>query len=312
MAYIGFDLDETLGYFGTVDIFTKFLDPYHLVLSPPSPTLDAKLKVAFDAFARCLVAQPQAANVLRPGLLQLFQRLAQLKAEGRIRAMAIYSNNGNSSVLRLAQRMLELGLGQEDLFCARVHAEHPLRSANRMPGYPPNAAPKTIYTLKRIFQQCEGGAASAPIENNRLFFFDDVVHPNIQYSIGTNYKVVAPFKIEQPVDVLESCFQHAMETSGLFTDDEYFAYLAKHPDIAAALASGPTPYKALQQFAKGFLTPPHTGYVAWADDNAGITQFVEEKIATVAGGGRRRRRLRKTRRLVRRRRLTRRLSPSRV
>lgn len=308
MAYIGFDLDETLGYFGTVDILTKFLDPYNLVQSPPSPALDAKLKVAFDAFARCLVAQPNTANVLRPGLLQLFQRLAQLKAEGRIRAMAIYSNNGNPSVLRLAQRMLELGLGQEDLFCARVHAEHPVREEYNKPRFPPNAAPKTIYTLKGIFQQCEGGAASAPIENNRLFFFDDSVHTNIRDSIGTNYKVVAPFKIEQPVDVLESCFREAMESSGLSTDDEYFAYIAGHPAIAAGLAVGPTPFKALQQLAKGFLTPPRYGYVTWADDGPSLAQFIEEKVATVAGGRRRQRRPRKTRRLIKKRRTTRRRS----
>jgi hypothetical protein len=286
MAYIGFDLDETLGYFGFVDIYTKFLDPYQLVLSPPSPTLDAKLQTAFDAFARCLVAQPNTANILRPGMLQLFQRLAQLKDEGRIRAIAIYSNNGNPSVLRLAQRMLELGIRVDNLFCAKVHATHPLRSANRQPGLPPNAAPKTLITLKRIFQQCQGINESSPIDNRNIFFFDDIVHRNIQYGIGGNYKVVAPFKIAQSAETITSCFQHAMETSGLATDPEYFEYIGRLEAISSALAGSPTPFEALQRLAIGFLLPPSHGYVVWNDDMDSIRQFIEEKIASGAGANR--------------------------
>ena len=76
MAYVGFDLDETLGRFSVPDGHLYFLMPEVLYTTQflpyapfhqPSDELKTKLTAAFNSFAVCLANKEPALGMLRPG-----------------------------------------------------------------------------------------------------------------------------------------------------------------------------------------------------------------------------------------------------
>lgn len=256
MAYcVGFDLDETIGFFSTVDTCLLFLDPYSvfvyrakLTKNPPSEELSAKLATAFDTFAVNLLEHEPKIEILRPGILDICKRLMMFKDQGKIRSVVVYSNNGNLIALKLATKMIEKALGRPgELFCNHVdwyapqrltpintNAYNDLRVSTpwlqkdgpEVYTWQPGRAIKTIRTLKNAFNEgmCEPG--DVDINNDKILFFDDLVHTNIKKAIGpTNYFNVNPYKNNQDLEAIIQCFMSAMTTAGLIEDEEYFKYI---------------------------------------------------------------------------------------
>ena len=254
MAYcIGFDLDETIGHFSTVDTCLYFLDPYSVLhyrarlnKNPPSEELSAKLAIAFDTFVVNLLEHEPKIEILRPGILDICKRILMFKDQGKIRSVVVYSNNGNLISLKLATKMIEKALGRPgELFCNLVdwYAPQRLTPINNAvynelrPSTPwlqkggpevytwqPGKAIKTIQTLKNAFN--EGACAPGEVDNDNILFFDDVVHPNIKKTIGAdNYFNVNPYKRGQSLEAILECFMSAMTSAGLIEDEEYFKYI---------------------------------------------------------------------------------------
>ena len=254
MAYcVGFDLDETIGHFSTVDTCLYFLDPYsvfnyraRLDKNPPSEELSAKLATAFDTFVVNLLDHEPKIEILRPGILDICKRILMFKDQGKIRSVIVYSNNGNLISLKLATKMIEKALGRPgELFCNLVdwYAPQRLTPINNdvynelRPSTPwlqkggpevytwqPGKAIKTIRTLKDAFN--EGACVPGDVDNDKILFFDDVVHPNIKKTIGAdNYFNVNPYKRGQSLEAILECFMLAMTSAGLMEDEEYFKYI---------------------------------------------------------------------------------------
>ena len=244
MAFVGFDLDETLGRFSVPDGHLYFLMPEALYTTQflpyapfhqPSDELKTKLTAAFDSFAVCLANKEPALGMLRPGILQIVGKLSQLKDEGRIRGIVVYSNNGNLAALILATKMIEHLLGKPGLFCNRVNWWNPMRygPGKNIKGHRPGAASKSTRVLRESFvgPMCGdivAGYQEVPVD--RLFFFDDLnpPHQDIFDQIGPErYFRVNPYKKDASIAEVDACFNAALESQNLHQDEEYLTYIHK-------------------------------------------------------------------------------------
>ena len=168
MAYIGFDLDETLGRFNTPYFYTIFLQPHTVLYRgewsgvydrhkyvqepiPLSPGLENKLNKAFTIFAECLASKEPALGLLRPSMIEIARRLYELKQEGLVKAVVIYSNNGNLALLHLAAKMIEILANAPGLFCNYIHWYHPSRSME-IEKKTAGVGYKTLAVLKEAFK----------------------------------------------------------------------------------------------------------------------------------------------------------------
>lgn len=263
MAYIGFDLDETLGTFVDISIFTFLLDSVPTEIEHPSPELQEKIERAFDAFAKCLVERDHVIGILRPGIMDIAKRLQELKDEDKVKKIVIYSNNANPTSLRLAAKMISYGIGrsEDDFFCNLIHWDHPIRLephekalVGNNPVYHskwlmihgsevrrdrPGFALKSTRTLKRAFES--GKCAAENVDPTDFFFFDDLIHQNILKTISADHYFHVN-KYQRSVDFkqLLECFMKAIQSEGLDTNEEYIAHVSnilgvERTDIASMI-----------------------------------------------------------------------------
>lgn len=245
MAYVGFDLDETLGRFSVAHFAGLFLQPrqaiYESIFSglygsqrisepiPYSQQLEAKLKIAFQTFADCLVEKELAVpalGLIRPSMIDFIHRLYELKQAGLVKSVLIYSNNGNPALLLLAAKMLESLAAAPGLFCDFIHWYHPLR-ANEVQYGRPGTATKTIHTLLKALTRPTCNPTNEIIHPENVYFFDDAVpiHYGISRFLGDRYFQIKPYKFDADPSIIVECFKKAMESSGLDKDEEYFQYI---------------------------------------------------------------------------------------
>ena len=242
MACIGFDLDETLGRFSVPFYHLLFLQPHTSLYReawsglygtekiaepiPLSESLQSKLDHAFDLFVDCIAQENQETlGLLRPGIFEIARRLYELKltTPPKVRAVVIYSNNGNMATLRLAAALIEKVANTPGLFCNFVHRFHPSRASEVTVGDPGNAT-KTLQTLVNAFE--EGGCPRDEIRVENIYFFDDRRHDDIADVIGPRYFLVPPYKFDADPVVFNRCFVKAFQSAGLLQDKEYWSYIS--------------------------------------------------------------------------------------
>lgn len=245
MAYVGFDLDETLGRFSVANSHTFFLQPhiglYGGVWSglygtgtqqvdqpfPLSPDLKTRLDDAFRLFVKCIAEkerQQPPLGLIRPSMITLVKQLYELKQVGAVKAVVIYSNNGNLSLLHLAGHVLETLADAPGLFCNYVHWYHPLRKNEVVPGNP-GAATKTLAILKKAFQT--GLCTPAEISDEDVYFFDDLdpPHRDLHSKLASRYIQVTPYKYDAMFKPITECLMKAIQTSDLVSNPDYFSYI---------------------------------------------------------------------------------------
>lgn len=238
MAYVGFDLDETIGEFDAPYYYLFFLYPKIAYDSQaslkgkyrPSAALQEKLEKTFDEFAKCLAKQEPQLQLLRPGIVDILKKFFDLQNTVRIPGtlqMCIYSNNGHLELLMLAQKMLEELVGRKHIFCKLIPQVHDIRKTNWRGGDRPI---KSIEVLKKIFADadCTGGEAISPasIPTDKIFFFDDKIHPDIQSAIPQDqYFHVTEYTTTGPRNLYDTCFLDTFNASGLAADNEYKALI---------------------------------------------------------------------------------------
>lgn len=251
MAFVGFDLDETLGTFIGPDPFLHFLEPQKFSTNIISERLSIKLNIAFNWFAKALLSMEPSLGILRPGIIDICRKLLKLKNKGIIKSIIIYSNNGNTSCLRLAARMIEIALHvpEGSFFCNRVHWNHQLRlrkvnnsvkennpqhsfwlkdSYYEIKTDRPGVGVKSIHVLKDAFRTGSCNIDSKYIINNSdILFFDDLIHPNIYNAIGReHYFNVNRYSIPYNFEIIMKCFTAVMnKNNDLFNDSEYISYI---------------------------------------------------------------------------------------
>lgn len=307
MAYIGFDLDETLGRFAAGDVYMYFVYPDTLYRGqlkgkkpfPPSDELKELLSRFLNTFAICLAEKEPAVGLLRPGIKEIMKLIAQARVEGLVKNVAIYSNNGNLGLLLLAAKMIEHLIGKPDFFCNHVDWYNPMRSGEIVVGNP-GAATKSVAVLKQVFADSKCGSVK-DIDNRNLFFFDDLVHKNIKDAIGpTHYFNVNPYKREASYDILTECFQDAMERSGIKESSEYLEYIAPILSVFGLEITIPNVQKAIDSFNSRYKLYS----VPFIDDTNTILARLNELFPSVSynenyfpvtSGGKRTKKLRRLR-----------------
>ena len=191
-AYVAFDLDETIGSFNTCQIISHFLYFY-----TPYPELNEALEKTGRRFIECLLEKQRTVPnfILRPSILHIMEILATQFDLGRVAKVAIYSNNSNMNMLRIAKEMIELHLRKPGFIEMIVDRNHPIRADDRALSAAGSPVPiKSASVLQQIF------FGRGPVPGNaEFFFFDDLVHQNILDAIGPDhYFHVEPYSIEYP------------------------------------------------------------------------------------------------------------------
>lgn len=268
MAFVGFDLDETLGRFSTPDGHLYFLMPgalysgqyrYGGPFHQPSSDLQTKLKAAFQTFAECLAAKEPELGMLRPGILEILGKLAKLKEEGRIKGIVVYSNNGNIACLLLATTMIEHLLGKPGLFCNHIDWWSHIRDGKNWKGRPGQAT-KSARVLREAFvdPRCGDIQSFEDVPLEKLYFFDDLdpPHEDLVGRLGNDrYFKVNPYKRDADMAPIDECFDSALKSQGLDNDEEYLTYI--HPILRAIRPVLPNEYASIAKYLKAY----NTGFV---------------------------------------------------
>lgn len=246
MAYVAFDLDNTLGFF-------EFTNPLAYLWSPEflnnpeqsksnhslrlSTKLKAKLKRARDRFVESLLADHHLLQlVLRPNLDAILEPLVASWRAGKVRAVIMYSNTSVSYSLELAKALIEHKYNVPGMFHLLADHWHPSRTADRptTPSRGEYVEPlKTITTLERLFRESIGtggrlakaGPKHIPLQS--ILFVDDRQPKHAleaQESGGLTYLVPSRFVPKATVAQRRRILLLAIEAinrAGLMVDDEY-------------------------------------------------------------------------------------------
>lgn len=212
MSYFIFDMDETLAELYSVYYFIASLRLQETLSEYLRMNVDNKtrksLEKAYDIFVEKVYEEEtslQPLGILRPGILGIMKHIHRLKNKGVIKGVVIYSNNSHLESLEFIRDLIYADLNLDfnnDFISECVHYNHPMRLSEK------NTSPigsKTWKTLKDILinSNC---AASNTLEADRVFFFDDLAHPDLQYNLGANYYKVPAYGFKASFDRLSDIF----------------------------------------------------------------------------------------------------------
>lgn len=242
MAYVAFDLDNTLGFFELTNPLAYLWSPEFLnnpeqrrpnLTLRLSSKLKGKLKKARDRFAESLLADEALLHlVLRANLDAVMLPLVAAWRAGKIAAVIIYSNTSVAYSTELAKDLIERKYNVPGMFSLLADHWHPSRTADR-PATPPAAGTyvepqKTIATLERLFHEAKlskGKVKQIPLAN--ILFVDDRQPKHMleaQEPLGLTYLVPTRFipKVTGPQRrrILLLAIE-AMNRAGLMTNEEY-------------------------------------------------------------------------------------------
>lgn len=182
MSYVGFDLDNTLGYVYHVMPVAHFISVETMENSAfkrlnPGFRLSRRLRNALykaeaNFIQKIMARQHLIEVILRPNLDAMMRPVLNGIRTGRVRGVAIYSNTENTFSMRLAVALIEARYDFPGLFCAAVDATNPIRAPDyeRIVGGEPL---KTYRVLRSIFSKfCEQRRGS-PIMPHNIIFVDE-------------------------------------------------------------------------------------------------------------------------------------------
>ena len=184
MALCVFDLDNTLGDFGAIDFFGMIFEPKCLLGYPNITPDKAKilkneieaydentkkhLITLRDTFEKTIAEDGFNDYILRPKLKDILTPLVKEYKKGNINGFIIYSNNANMYALTYAGRAIQHMFNAPDLFIKYIDRMNDIRDdydKNDPNGY----RVKTVATIKKLYPY---------IENKKILFVDDVIHPD--------------------------------------------------------------------------------------------------------------------------------------
>ncbi len=235
MAYIAFDMDETLGSLYTVYPFMCSLrgeDFFKDLNSPPKVQLSLDLRVIMDVTYMIFVSKladlersRMPLGILRPGILNVMRKIATLHKKGTVKGVVLYSNNGHLVLLELIRDIIHQAIGYNKLICDCVHWNHSIRFSERTKQ--PGSAPKTWDTLRRIF--IEGNCNAEPsLMPSQVLFFDDQPHPDLMNALEQNYIFIKPYTYKVHITPIIEPYLEAMYVTNLWNNSEYQRYIQKY------------------------------------------------------------------------------------
>ena len=242
MAFVGFDLDETIGRFETLSgAYTKFLHPEKAFFQgagsglygsqevqrpvPFTPELEALCDKAIEIFVDTLCEYEKTRNLglLRPSIIPIAQRLSKLKQSGQVKHVVIYSNNGNLMALEVAAKMVEKIAGIPKLFDLLIHRYHPIRQYTLE-----QSAGGFFKTIPTLFI-ANSSLSKEPITfgefAKNLYFFDDQNHILLSNYLENRYIQNPLYTYTADSHLVLQAFEKAFTESGLSENAYYYQFI---------------------------------------------------------------------------------------
>lgn len=232
MCLIAFDLDNTLGFFYHIGIWSDFFsvdtieNSFNKKINPGlklSSSLKAKLRRAEALYIKKLLASSELLKtILRPNLDELIKPL--IKNKRKVRSVAIYSNTWNSFTPHIAKAIIETVYKCPGLFDVLVDATHSIRKYDWKLAEDGSPA-KTFKTVKAIFRDlCN---VKGPIDPCDVLFVDDREPKHLiekEESKGLVYLKPTAFDPKLTSAQRQEIFKiglDVLDETNLLTDEEY-------------------------------------------------------------------------------------------
>lgn len=221
MLYLAFDLDGTLGNFMVLwKMLCALRQNEFYAFKPvkviPTPSEDLKwdLDISYSSFVKrvaTLETSQAPLGIFRPGIFNLFKTVNQLKAEGKINGVIMYTNNGSLSLVNFIKDVINY-VCKSNAFDGVFYYHHQLR-VKGADGKP--QPQKTWAELKVLLKSI--GAPDA-IKPNEVMFFDDQDHYSLITNLGANYIKVDSYNYNPPLATVLDIYYKSLKNSDLVTD----------------------------------------------------------------------------------------------
>ena len=251
--WVAFDLDGTIGSFEAVMHLMPLFFPSlieelyraphwkgreYTAITVPA-TIGPRLRPAFDRFVELMAEFEPHTQILRPGIVEIIDRLLKLRDRGVIGGLMIYSNNANPYTLLFAHELLKAVMKvKTEIFCPLVHWGHRLRDAE-LRGRPGTVwtlgyGPNLYQTIVKAFtedQHC--GYYTATVRRQRIrpadvLFFDDQLHPDMAVQLPhENYFRVQSYAHVPSLEYICMAFLNAYESQNIHTDAKFTSEFTK-------------------------------------------------------------------------------------
>lgn len=249
MAYIAFDLDNTLGYFEHVGALAN-LWSLEMITNPEqsaknrtpiiSESLKKKLDTVHDTFAALLLNDSDLLHsVLRENLDDMFDPIMDAMDDGAVESVIIYSNSGNYYTLDLAKTLIEGKYKTPGIFSLLVDHWNHLRTADRVKnsGGRYMEPLKTMTTLQRLFKVATNDRSPLTIPYSSIMFVDDRdPHHALYEQVPEGLTYIAPTHFipkitKKLVDHLLLLALYSMEINNITDNKEYLDSVFCHRKI---------------------------------------------------------------------------------
>lgn len=236
MAYVAFDLDNTLGFFGLTNKLGNLWSK-EAISNPEQSTgpvrisrkLEIKLARARECFAKALLKDNILFTVLRPNLDAMILPLLEAKRKRKLKSVIIYSNTGSDYSMELAKYLIEEHYKCRGFFNLMANHWHPLRADDHRDAVPGKYVEphKTIQTLQKLFKRAT--YEKGPVPPSNILFVDDRYPKHdlkAQEPEGLTYLV--PSRFVPPLEGRQSNYLlflaiNALNEQGLLSSDEYLS-----------------------------------------------------------------------------------------
>jgi hypothetical protein len=223
MRYVAFDLDQTLADVTLVHLFLLSLTmryyleeykPYMIAYFPEE--LSEQLKKAYQLFVNHITAEEMSTHplgIIRPGIFRIMRQIHKMKST--IKSVTIYSNNRYLPSLVLVKDVINRAIGRP-IVDQCIHWTHPCRVSDHQTQ---PSITKSWGTLKAILID---QGAPLDLSPDRVLFFDDQDHINLQSALQTNYFKVPIYQTCDVFDRISAIYMRCIEEAKV---NVYYLYL---------------------------------------------------------------------------------------
>jgi hypothetical protein len=210
MAYVVFDVDETLANLRTSLYFIASLKlrdqiirdrPYLLPFFPTS--LLEQQEEAYNMFLEAVLKEEQSdtpLGILRPGVLDVMEHLARLQQQQKVAAVILYSNNRSLPTIQFIRDLIHRHVGSDQLIKDCIHWGHEMRGEDKIHEW----SSKTWKALRTILKT---GPCQALVEPKQVYFFDDLMHMDLEDALKEQYYQVPAYECHAPLERIIAIYE---------------------------------------------------------------------------------------------------------
>ncbi len=222
MSYFIFDLDETLAEMQEMFYFIASLTLKNIIslygnfeMKLFKQGLNLQLENAYKLFIDRILREERTnkpLGIIRPGVLQIMKRLHNLKNQGKVVTVIIYSNNSHLQSLEFIRDIIHNYIGSVGLISECIHWNHPIREYDKIIYHNSgNQISKTWKTIMTVLDKNQ----SKSIDEQNVYFFDDLDHYDLQYTLKQNYYKVSPYKYVASFDRISNIYKSVLLDSNI-------------------------------------------------------------------------------------------------